>query len=721
MTTVSDCVDAMSNVHVDEDALIHMFRTCVDRKSLCRWAVDRCNDKVRAVNLLIANHCFELNVQEDEFQRSELHFAYQFANLQNINRLLAAGARADATGAPPWHYAVWNSDQSVMTHLLATGVDVNAADSRGQSLLHRAAADNTNAAVVAMLIDAGADVVARDEEGNMPCHRAASNKNVEVMRQLISLSDINAVNDAGETPCICATHESNYDALELLIRAGANLHAVDNDDTTAMAVAVNHRDEKSVEILVDANVDVNTVEADADWTALHVAAAGCNHRLIAKLIAAGADVNARTVVGKTPCHMLWREDEARPEDAMQSIALLIAAKADVNIADQHGSTPLHYAVQRSFTECVSLLLRAGANIDAQTTHGVSPLFCASDVAVAAVLIAANANLMLVDREGYGVCLRAVLYPRVLALLIAAGANAHLRGNKGETALHFAAEEDSTSAAMSMLLDAGADVNQADNDGNCAAHWAARSGRVDNLKFLLEHGAQFNQRNNAGKTVFGVAAASTDACETMRWLLDSGADIGAIDITAAQDADWSALLLLRSLGVNFNDADEHGNTPCYYVRDGPAFEVLFAFGAAAAVKHNGETPFEMHVVTTDYWTRDDDLVLIFAAAGHCCGVTVELDSPRNGAIVIAGGGRLSVEADTDELLAQEARAIDLISLRQKRLFRLRAWQVSIGLQSLRVSALEMCEILVHMFAPLESLVPFHFMWKVVLAVKHFAKQ
>jgi ankyrin repeat protein len=337
MTTVSDCVAAMSNVDVDDDALIHLFRTCVDRKSLCRWAVDRCDDRVRAVNLLIANHCFELNIQEDKFQRSELHFAYQFANLQNINLLLAAGARAAATdrdGALPWHYAACNRDQSVMTHLLAIGVDVDSTDSRGQSLLHRAAAENTNAAVVAMLIDAGADVVARDEEGNMPCHRAASNKNVEVMRQLISLSDINAVNDGGETPCILATHESNYDALELLIRAGANLHAVDNDGKSALAVAVQLQNDKSIEILVDANADVNTVEPNDDWTALHVAAAGCNHRLIAKLISAGANVNALTFAEYAPCHMLWREDEARPEDAMHSIALLIAAKADVNVADQ---------------------------------------------------------------------------------------------------------------------------------------------------------------------------------------------------------------------------------------------------------------------------------------------------------------------------------------------------------------------------------------------------
>ena len=53
-----------------------------------------------------------------------------------------------------------------------------------------------------------------------------------------------------------------------------------------------------------------------------------------------------------------------------------------------------------------------------------------------------------------------------------------------------------------------------------------------------------------------------------------------------------------------------------------------------------------------------------------------------------------------------------------LFRLRALQVCVGLQSLRISALEMCEILAHMFAPLESLVSFAFAWQVATTVKHF---
>jgi ankyrin repeat protein len=656
------------------------------------------------------------------FSRTMLHRAYDSANLQEIELLLAAGARADAKdaqGAAPWYYAACNSDQTVMAHVIATGVDVNATDSTGKSLLHRAAAENTNAAVVAMLVNAGADVTARDRDGNTPCHCAALNKNVEVMRQLISLCDINAANNAGDTPCILATKYHNHVVLESLVRAGANVHAVGNDDLTAFAVAVHAEDDKSLEILVDANADVNIDEPGNHNTALHVAVELHNHRLIAKLIAAGANLNATNECGDLPFHMLRYRNSADAECTMRSIALLMAAGADVNTADPDEWTPLHIVVRRGLTDCVSLLLEAGADIEAEDCDGASPLFGCENAEVAAMLIAANADLNHVNCHGRSACHYAGCHPRVLALLIAAGANPHVRGDNGETALHCAAEENNCSDAMSMLINAGADVNQADNDGNCAAHWAARAGRVDNLKFLLEHGAQFNQRNNAGKTVLGVAAiAHFRTVQTMRWLLDSGADIGAIDITAAHGADSSALLFLRSLGVNLNDVDKRGNTACHHVRDREAFEVLFAIGAVSAVNHNGQTPFEMHCATVTYWSIRDDLVLSFAAAGHCCGVAC---TETCADILIAGGGRVSAEADTDRLLERGTKAIDQIFGRQKQLFRLRAWQVCIGLQSLRLSALELCEILAHMFAPLESLVPFHIMWKVVLAVKHFVRR
>jgi hypothetical protein len=56
-------------------------------------------------------------------------------------------------------------------------------------------------------------------------------------------------------------------------------------------------------------------------------------------------------------------------------------------------------------------------------------------------------------------------------------------------------------------------------------------------------------------------------------------------------------------------------------------------------------------------------------------------------------------------------------RQVGFFKARAFEVCVGLQSLNLSALETCEILEYVFAPLESLVPLHLAWRVVSAVKH----
>jgi hypothetical protein len=190
--------------------------------------------------------------------------------------------------------------------------------------------------------------------------------------------------------------------------------------------------------------------------------------------------------------------------------------------------------------------------------------------------------------------------------------------------------------------------------------------------------------------------------------------------AAHGAEASALPLLRSLGVNLNGMDNLSNTACHNARDIAALVMLFALGATmSAVNHSGLTPFD--VFMANWFSHNFDMTVTLATAGFACDVaTEEVRRAEIAAIVIACGGRVLAEVDTDELLEEEANAIDEILRRQVQLFRLRAWQVCIGLQSLRVSALEMCEILAHMFAPLESLVPFHVMWKVVLAVKHFAR-
>lgn len=60
----------------------------------------------------------------------------------------------------------------------------------------------------------------------------------------------------------------------------------------------------------------------------------------------------------------------------------------------------------------------------------------------------------------------------------------------------------------------------------------------------------------------------------------------------------------------------------------------------------------------------------------------------------------------------------IAQRQFELMRLRGLEICVGLQSLRLNALQLCEIMAHMFAPIGSFVPFHKVWAIVTTVKHF---
>jgi hypothetical protein len=81
-------------------------------------------------------------------------------------------------------------------------------------------------------------------------------------------------------------------------------------------------------------------------------------------------------------------------------------------------------------------------------------------------------------------------------------------------------------------------------------------------------------------------------------------------------------------------------------------------------------------------------------------------------------RFARSCDSSETDSKPMVWLENIFERQKSLFRARAFQVCVGLQALRMSALEMCEVLAHMFAPLESTVRFQFVWRVVVTVKNF---
>ena len=108
-------------------------------------------------------------------------------------------------------------------------------------------------------------------------------------------------------------------------------------------------------------------------TALHMAAAAHQPRMVTALLAAGADVGARNRRGASPLH--YAADGAPgsprwyPEGQRATIARLLAAGADPNAVTKEGATPLHRAVRTRSAAAVAELLQGGADPGLRTGRG----------------------------------------------------------------------------------------------------------------------------------------------------------------------------------------------------------------------------------------------------------------------------------------------------------------------------------------------------------------
>jgi uncharacterized protein len=183
-----------------------------------------------------------------------------------------------------------------------------------------------------------------------------------LLRENPSLAGARAA--SGETPLMAALYRGHGDLADEI----ADLMLASQQPLDIFAAAALGRRESLEAMLTRGTASVNGLSYDG-WTALHLAAFFGRLDAAERLIACGADVNARSrnSLANTPLHAATAGGHA------DLALMLIARGADVHAADVGGHTPLHIAAENGSAPVVKALLARGADAHAVDVEEKTPL------------------------------------------------------------------------------------------------------------------------------------------------------------------------------------------------------------------------------------------------------------------------------------------------------------------------------------------------------------
>ena len=186
-------------------------------------------------------------------------------------------------------------------------------------------------------------------------HLAAHRGDADAIARLAAEgADLETRDRSGRTPLHVAAFGSHEDAVRALAKAGANMNAFEDQAYDIVTIAAVTRDLEMVDLALSLGTRAGNITSPYEGTALIASAHLGHHKIVKRLIDAGAPLDHINNLDWTALIEAVILGNGGP-DHIATVRALVEAGADRAIADRQGRTPLDHARSRGYTEIIQIL------------------------------------------------------------------------------------------------------------------------------------------------------------------------------------------------------------------------------------------------------------------------------------------------------------------------------------------------------------------------------